>query len=98
MIHIERTSSSNSLNSPLVEQARRDAEKFYKPKIQKRKQLHHKFFPLTSKLPGFGEELSAVFNGKCAFCESYLSTAATPKGSSAYSRRDHYVEAVPRSG
>lgn len=75
MIHIERTSSPNSLKSPLVEQARRDAEKFYKPKIQKRKQLHHKFFPLTSKLPSFGEELSAVFNGKCAFCESYLSTA-----------------------
>jgi DNA replication protein DnaC len=73
MIHIERKSQPPSLNSPPVEDARAEAEKFYGPPISERKQKHHKFFPLTTKLAGFSKALSDAFNGKCAFCESYVS-------------------------
>lgn len=75
MIHIERTPTPALLDSSLVRTARAEAEKFFRQPIAERKQKHHKFFPLTTKLPGFAEALNAAFNGKCAFCESYVSLA-----------------------
>src|SRR5450432_3188427 len=73
MIHVERRSSPPSLNSPPAEDARIEAELFFGPPISDRKQKHHSFFPLTTKLAGFSKALSDAFNGKCAFCESYVS-------------------------
>lgn len=58
MIHIERKSRPTSLNSPPAEDARAEAEMFYRPPISKRKQKRHKFFPLTTKLAGFSKALS----------------------------------------
>lgn len=73
MIHIERKSSPPSLNSPPVEAARAEAARFYDSPGSERKQKHHKFFPLTTRVAGFSKALSDAFNGKCAFCESYVS-------------------------
>ncbi|MDX6576893.1 MAG: hypothetical protein QOE96_2846 [Blastocatellia bacterium] len=73
MIHIKRKAGPPSLESSPVKDARGDAERFFSGPTSERKQKHHKFFPLTTKLAGFSKALSDAFNSKCAFCESYVS-------------------------
>ena len=71
MIHIERKSPLPSLSLESVNKARREAEKFYDPSHDRR-QKHHKFLALTTRVSGFREQLHEAFNSKCAFCESYI--------------------------
>jgi predicted ATPase len=73
MIHIERKPELPSLSLESVQKARKEAEKFYDPtRAHDRRQKHHKFLPLTTRVQGFREQLHAAFNSKCAFCESYI--------------------------
>jgi predicted ATPase len=71
MIHIARKPAPPSLESGLVKNARAEAKKFFDPAADRR-QKHHKFLALTTRVPGFKQELHEAFGGKCAFCESYL--------------------------
>lgn len=73
MIHIERKPELPSLSLESVQKARKEAAKFYDPAHEHdRRQKHHKFLPLTTRVQGFKEQLHAAFNSKCAFCESYI--------------------------